>query len=57
MVHGTAPVAHPMYADSLDRRADDPSFDDTHRVDFASSLVVAALQQQVRSLASLRLVV
>lgn len=46
---GTAAVAHPMYDDSLDTRAGDPSFDYTDTVDFASRLIVGALQQQVRS--------
>lgn len=49
IVLGTAPVAHPMYDDSLDPRADDASFDFTETVDFASRVIVGALQQQVRS--------
>jgi hypothetical protein len=49
LVHGTAPVAHPMYDDSLDGRADSPDFDYTEMVDFASRVIVGALQQQVRS--------
>ena len=53
---GTAPVAHPMYDHSLDARADDPSFDYTNTVDFASRLIVGALQQQVRSCRRLTLV-
>jgi hypothetical protein len=48
MVAGIAPVAHPMYDDGLDARADDASLDYTEIVDFASSVIVGALQQQVR---------
>jgi hypothetical protein len=56
MIRGTAPVAHPMYDDALDPGADDPSFDYTGAVDFASRVIVGALQQQVRSRSRLSLV-
>lgn len=57
MILGAAPVAHPMYDDALDTRADDASLDYTAIVDFASRVIVGVLQQQVRSLNRLRLVV
>ncbi|MEO8379504.1 MAG: hypothetical protein ABI779_07550 [Acidobacteriota bacterium] len=57
MILGTAPVAHPMYDDSLDPRADDESFDYTEVVDFASRAIVGALQEQVRSRGRLRLLI
>lgn len=57
MVRGTAPVAHPMYDDGLDPRADDASFDYTGVVDFASSVIVAAIQAQARAHGRMRLVV
>lgn len=57
MVVGIAPVAHPMYDDGLDARADDASLDYTEIVDFASSVIVGALQQQVRACNRLSLVV
>jgi len=57
LILGTAPVAHPMYDDALDPRADDASFDYTEVVDFASRVIIGALQQQVRSLNRMRLVV
>jgi len=57
IVLGTAPVAHPLYDDGLDARADDPSLNYTGVVDFASSVIVGALQQQVRARSRLTLVV
>src|SRR5437016_1320191 len=57
LILGTAPVAHPMYDDALDPRADDTSFDYTEVVDFASRVIVGALQQQVCSLNRTGLVV
>ncbi|HYC58620.1 MAG TPA: hypothetical protein VEK79_03560 [Thermoanaerobaculia bacterium] len=46
ILHGTAPVAHPMYDDTLDRRVDE--LDYTDLIDRASAAVVTALQARVR---------
>ncbi|MDP9194677.1 MAG: hypothetical protein M3P06_23515 [Acidobacteriota bacterium] len=48
IVHGTAPVLHPMADDALDDRVDDASIDLVNAADFASSIVVGALQAFMR---------
>jgi hypothetical protein len=45
---GGAPVVHPMFDDALDVRLEDESFDWTEAADEAASLIVSALQKQVR---------
>jgi hypothetical protein len=48
IVHGTAPVLHPMADDALDDRVDDASIELVNAADFASSIVVSALHDRVR---------
>jgi hypothetical protein len=48
IVEGTAPVLHPMADDALDDRVDDASIELVNAADFASSIVINALQEQVR---------
>jgi hypothetical protein len=48
IVHGTAPVLHPMADAGLDDRVDDASIELVDAADFASSLIVSALQARVR---------
>jgi hypothetical protein len=48
IVHGTAPVLHPMADDALDDRVDDASLELVNAADLASSLVVSAIQARVR---------
>lgn len=48
IVHGTAPVLHPLADDALDERVDDESLELVNASDFAASLVVSALQSKIR---------
>ncbi len=47
--NGTAPVVHPMHDEVLDERLEDGALDWTGAIDGAANLVVAALQERVRS--------
>jgi hypothetical protein len=49
IVHGTAPVMHPMHDDALDPRVDHDTLDVTDAVDLAASAIVSALQEQIQS--------
>ena len=49
IVHGTAPVLHPMAEDALDDRVDDASIELVNAADLAASVVVSAIQKRVRS--------
>lgn len=48
IVHGVAPVLHPLADDALDDRVDDESLELVNASDFAGSVVVGALQAMVR---------
>lgn len=48
IVHGVAPVLHPLADDALDDRVDDESLELVNASDFAASVVVGALQGLVR---------
>jgi hypothetical protein len=48
IVHGTAPVLHPMADDALDDRVDDASIELVNAADLAASVVVSAIQKRVR---------
>jgi len=48
IVHGTAPVLHPMADDALDDRVDDASIELVNAADLAASIVVNAIQARVR---------
>lgn len=48
IVHGTAPVLHPMADDALDDRVDDASIELVNAADLAASIVVSAIQKRVR---------
>ncbi len=48
IVHGTAPVLHPMADDALDDRVDDASIELVNAADLASSVIVSAIQKRVR---------
>ena len=48
IVHGTAPVLHPMADDALDDRVDDASIELVNAADLAASIVVSAIQERVR---------
>jgi hypothetical protein len=47
IVHGVAPVLHPLADDALDDRVDDESLELVNASDFAASVVVSALQRLV----------
>jgi hypothetical protein len=49
IVHGTAPVLHPMADDALDDGIDDASIELVNAADLASSVIVSAIQELVRS--------
>jgi len=48
IVHGTAPVLHPMADDALDDRIDDASIELVNAADLASSVIVSEIQGRVR---------
>lgn len=48
IVHGTAPVLHPLADDALDERVDDESLELVNAADHAASVVVTALQRLIR---------
>lgn len=48
IVHGTAPVLHPMADDALDDRIDDASIELVNAADLAASIVVSAMQERIR---------
>lgn len=48
IVHGTAPVLHPMADGALDDRVDDASIELVNAADLAASIVVSAIQERVR---------
>lgn len=48
IVHGTAPVLHPLADDSLDNRFEDESLALVNASDYAASMLVSALQARVR---------
>lgn len=49
IVHGTAPVLHPMADDALDDRIDDASIELVNAADLASSVIVGAIQDRIRN--------
>ena len=49
IVHGTAPVLHPMADDALDDGIDDASIELVNAADLASSVIVSEIQERVRS--------
>jgi hypothetical protein len=48
IVHGVAPVLHPLADDALDARVDDESLELVNASDFAASVVVGTLQARIR---------
>jgi hypothetical protein len=48
IVHGTAPVLHPMADDALDDRIDDASIELVNAADLASSIIVGAIHERIR---------
>lgn len=48
IVHGTAPLLHPMADDTLDDRVDDASIELVNAADAAAGVLVSAIQERVR---------
>ncbi len=48
IVHGTAPLLHPMADDTLDDGVDDASIELVNAADVAASVLVSAMQERVR---------
>lgn len=48
IVHGVAPVLHPLADDALDARVDDESLELVNASDFAAGVVVGTLQARIR---------